>query len=370
MKVIDKPIPVLRPYGDSLELSYLKEVIDSGWWGKGKKVEEFEQKFAEMVGHKYAIGVTSNTHGQDLVVKALGLTGVDIINPTISFATTAVVPLWNNCTSNIVDVEKDTMSIDPLDVEKYKNVNSEMLIAVNHNGVPAKIDEIRKVFNGFILEDCAHSCYTEGAGLKGDVAVWSFQAVKTMSTGDGGMITTNDKQLADKCREMTWFGIPSTWSRTQGKNIGYSWDYEIESLGYKCYMSDLIAALGLAQMKRLPELLEKRRWIQKTYNEKLDKRIERPVWSETCQYYVVKVDSKIRNKLIIFLAEKNIHTSVHFKPLHLHPLLKQDRDYPISDVEWKKMITLPCYYSMSDEELEYVIYWVNKFMEQNEIIHT
>jgi perosamine synthetase len=257
-----------------------------------------------------------------------------------------------------------------LDVEKYKNDDSEMLIAVNHNGVLAKIDEIRKVFNGFILEDCAHSCYTEGAGLKGDVAVWSFQAVKIMSTGDGGMITTNDKQLADRCREMTWFGIPSTWSRTQGKNIGYSWDYEIESLGYKCYMTDLIAALGLAQMKRLPELLEKRRWIQKTYNEKLDKRIERPVWSETCQYYVVKVDSKIRNKLIIFLAEKNIHTSVHFKPLHLHPLLKQDRDYPISDVEWKKMITLPCYYSMTDEELEYVIYWVNKFMEQNEIIHT
>ena len=212
MKIIDKQIPVLRPYGDNLEVSYLKEVIDSGWWGKGQKVEEFEEKFAKMVGHKYAIGVTSNTHGQDLVVKALGLTGVDIINPTISFATTAVVPLWNNCTSNIVDVEKDTMSIDPLDVEKYKNVNSEMLIAVNHNGVPAKIDEIRKVFNGFILEDCAHSCYTEGAGLKGDVAVWSFQAVKTMSTGDGGMITTNDKQLADKCREMTWFGIPSTWS--------------------------------------------------------------------------------------------------------------------------------------------------------------
>jgi|TARA_B110001454_G_scaffold216731_1_gene240534 dTDP-4-amino-4,6-dideoxygalactose transaminase len=365
MKIRKTIIPVLQPYGDAQEVDAIKEVIESGWWGKGPKVTQFEQEFAELVGSKYAIAVTSNSHGQDLIMKAMGFKGVDVINPTMSFATTAVVPLWNDCTSNIVDVLPDTMCIDPSDVTKYKKSNSEVLIAVNFNGTPAPIDEIRKVFGGFIIEDCAHSCYTEGAGTKGDVAVWSFQAVKSMPTGDGGMITLNDKELYEKMSNMIWFGIEPTWKRFTDK--GYAWDYDITTLGYKYYMIDLIAALGLSQLKRLPDLIDKRQYIQKVYNERLHENIQRPEWSEVCQYYSCRVNSNYRNELIDYLAEKNIHTSVHFKPLHLHPLLKQNRKYPVADVEWKKMITLPCYYNMSDNDLEYVIYWVNKFVEKNDL---
>ena len=363
MNIRETPIFVLRPYGDEKEVDAIREVIESGWWGNGPKVQEFEEKFAEMVGVKHAIAVTSNSHGQDLIIKALGMKGVDIINPTISFVTTAVVPMWNECTSNIVDVLPDSMCIDPADVVKYKKSNSELLIAVNQAGIPAPIDEIRKIFGGFIIEDCAHSCYTEGAGTKGDVAVWSFQAVKTMPMGDGGMITLNDKDLYEKMVEMIWFGISPTWKRFTGS--GYAWDYEIETLGYKYYMIDIMAAIGLTQMKRLPDLINRRQYIQKIYNKNLHREIKRPMWSDVCQFYSCKVNPDLRNKLIKYLSDKKIHTSVHYKPLHLHSILKQNRDYPVADVEWKKSITLPCHYGMTDEEIEYVIYWVNSFFDNH-----
>ena len=362
MKIRKNPIFVLKPYGYEQEVQAFREVIESSWWGKGPKVTQFEQEFAELVGSKYAIAVTSNSHGQDLIMKAMGFKGVDVINPTISFATTAMVPLWNDCSSNIVDVLPDTMCISPSDVEKYKKSNSEVLISVHQAGLTAPIDEIRKVFGGFIIEDCAHSCYTPEHGTMGDVAVWSFQAVKSMPIGDGGMITLDDKELYEKMCEMIWFGIPPTWKRFTSSR--YAWDYEIETLGYKYYMIDIMAAIGLTQMKRLPDLIKKRQHIQKMYNENLHESIQRPLWSHTCQYYSCKVKSDIRNKLIDYLNTKNIHTSVHFKPLHLHPLLKQDRDYPVADVEWEKSISLPCHYGMADDDINYVIYWVNKFMDK------
>ena len=371
MKIRDTMLPVLRPVGGDEEVNAIRESIESGWWGKGPKVAQFEKEFAEMVGAKYAVAVNSATSGQDLVFKALGIKDCDIMNPTISFMTTAVVPLWNNCTSNIVDVDPVTMCLDPEDVRKHLKPNTKAIIAVNQAGVPAPIDEIRKFYDGFIMEDCAHSCYTPGAGTKGDVAVWSFQAVKTMPCGDGGMITTNDKDLYDKLVPMTWLGISSTFSRVKkddgltGKP-GYSWDYEVDMLGYKCYMIDLQAAICLEQMKKLPKNLELRRHIQKRYNEELRGLIQPPPHSETVQYYCAKVDPEHRDSLIDYLATKKIHTSVHFKPLHLYNVVKDmnQRDYPVANVEWKKLISLPCHPAMNDEDIDYVIYWVKEYFAE------
>lgn len=372
MKIRDTMLPVLRPVGGEEELNSIKECIESGWWGKGPKVAEFEKKFAELVGAKYAVAVNSATSGQDLVFKALGIKDCDIINPTISFMTTAVVPLWNNCTSNIVDVLDDTLCLDPEDVRKHLRPNTNAIIAVNHAGTPAPIDEIRKFYDGFILEDCAHSCYTPGAGTKGDVAVWSFQAVKTMPCGDGGMITTNDKELYEKLVPMTWLGISSTYSRVRkddgltGKP-GYSWDYEVDVLGYKCYMIDLSAAICLEQMKKLPKNLEWRRHIQKCYNEGLDGLIRTPAHSETVQYYCARVPASERDDMIDYLADKKIHTSVHFKPLHKYSIVKQGRDYAVADREWRKLLSLPCHPGMTQEDIDYVIYWVKEYYGERRI---
>lgn len=372
MKIRDTMLPVLRPVGGEEELNSLRESIESGWWGKGPKVAEFEKKFAEMVGAKYAVAVNSATSGQDLVLKALGIQNCDIINPTISFMTTAVVPLWNQCSSNIVDVRESDLNICPEDVRKSLKSNTKAIIAVNHAGVPAPIDEIREFYDGLILEDCAHSCYTPGAGMKGDVAVWSFQAVKTMPCGDGGMITTNDRELYEKLVPMTWLGITSTYSRVRkddgltGKP-GYSWDYEVDILGYKCYMIDLQAAICLEQMKKLSKHLEWRRHIQSCYNQGLQGLIRVPEWSETVQYYCARVPASERDKLIDYLADKKIHTSVHFKPLHKYNIVKQNRDYPVSDKEWKKLISLPCHPGMTQDDIDYVIYWVKQYYQDNGI---
>ena len=366
-------LPVLRPVGDVEIYNEVIKTMDSGWWGKGPRTEQFENEFAEMVGAKYAVAVTSATAGQDLILKALNLQNTDIINPTISFLTTAVVPLWNNCSSNIVDVDPINLNIDPMDVKKSLRKNTSAVIAVNHAGVPAPIDEIREFFDGFILEDCAHSCFTPGAGQKGDAAVWSFQAVKTLATGDGGMITTNDKDLYEKLVPMTWLGIPSTFSRiSKEQNVSntqvqpYTWEYDVDILGYKCYMIDLIASIGIAQMKKLPANLAWRRHIQTRYNLELHSKVIRPPWSETVQYYCARVSPNLRNPLISYLGSKKITASVHFKPLHKFAITKKDREFPVADVEWLKLISLPCHNAMTEEDIDYVIYWVNQFFAEHD----
>lgn len=373
MKIRDITLPALKPIGGKEELEALKGVIESGWWGKGPKVEQFENDFAKMVGHKYAVALTSNTHGLDLVLKAKGIKDCNFMSPTMSFMTTGIVPVWNNCTSTLCDVDRRTLNIDPDDVKKYLRNDTKAVLAVNMAGIPADIDGIREHFDGLIIEDCAHSCYTPGAGTKGDVAIWSFQAVKTLPCGDGGMITTNDEAFYEQLKAMTWLGIrESTYDRTRGGRTGpdgkprpgYSWDYEVDTVGYKAYMIDIMAAICLEQMKKLDKHLEIRRHIQKRYNDELAEFITPPDWSETVQYYCARVPKEDRDDLIDYLATKKIHTSVHFKPLHLHPVLKQDRDFPIADDEWLHLISLPVHPGMTDEDTDYVIYWVKEYFKQ------
>ena len=373
MKIRDSVLPVLRPVGGDEEIESIAESIRSGWWGKGPKVSEFEKEFAKMVGAKYALAVNSNTSGQDLILKALGIKDCDVISPTISFMTTAVVPLWNNCTSNIVDVRRDDLNICPEDVKKNLKPNTKAVIAVNYAGVLAPIEEIREFYDGFIIEDCAHACYTPGAGSRGDAAVWSFQAVKTMPCGDGGMITTNDKDLYEKLLPLIWLGITSTYSRSKSRNgtPGYAWDYDVDVLGYKAYMIDLTAAICLEQMKKLEGHLERRRHVQAIYNACLQEYIQPPVWSETVQNYSARVPAEHRDLLIDYLADKKINTSVHYKPLHKHGVVSgmNQRDYPVANEEWLKLITLPCHPAMTDEDIDYVIYWIKEYFD-HEMKHT
>jgi len=328
MDIRKETLPVLAPKATEDDIKAVTDTLRSGWWINGPKVKDFESKFAKMVGKKHAIAVTSNTHGLDLVLKAYEINGKEseIMSPTMSFATTVAVPMWNDCTNVLCDVDPVNMNISVEDVKKKLTNKTKAIICVNLAGILAPIEEIRKIYSGLIIEDCAHACYTPGAGANGDVAVWSFQAVKTMPTGDGGMITTDDDKIAEKIRKLTWFGIQSTYDRVkhtetedEHKTI-YKWQYDIDILGYKYYMIDLTAALGLSQLSRLNETMHRRQYIQQRYNDafaNISKQIQTPPFSYSVQHYVIKVDPEKRNKLIDFLKEKNIHTSVHYRPLHL-----------------------------------------------------
>jgi perosamine synthetase len=370
MEIRKDMLPVLRPVGGAEESQALTRVIESGWWGKGPLVDQFERDFAAMVGAKYAVAVTSATAGQDLILKAKGIRDADVISPTISFMTTAAVPLWNACTSTLADVTPDTLCIDPEDVRRALRPETKAVIVVNYAGVPAPVHAIREFYDGLIIEDCAHSCYTPGAGRNGDAAVWSFQATKTMPVGDGGMITTDDESLYEALQPLIWLGITSTYSRTTGGDNptgrpGYSWDYDINVLGYKAYMTDLTAAIGLEQMKKLPANLVHRRAIQAQYNALLSDVVEPPAWSETVQFYSARVPAPHRDGLIDYLADKKIHTSVHYKPLHQHSVVAQARDFPVADAEWQRLISLPCHNGMSESDIAYVVYWVREFFNAN-----
>ena len=367
MEINEKILPVLRPYGDEVDANAIKEVIDSGWWGKGPKVALLETKFAKLVGSKYAVAVTSNTAGLDLYLKAKNIKDGNIISPTVSFVTTAVVPLWNNCETRLCDIEKETRNICVTDIQKNIDENTKAIIAINYAGIPADIKSIRKFYNGPIIEDCALSCYYPGAGKQGDVAIWSFQAVKTISSGDGGIITTDSKELYDNLKLLSNFGIPlDTYQRANGTGKpGYAWDFTVSQIGYKAYMNDLTAALLLSQLNKLEGFLKIRMNVQKRYNNELPDEIYRPNWSDTCQFYSAGVDSKFRNDLMQFLSTKKIHTTVHFKPLHLHPIFKQERAYPVADLEWKKFISFPCHSAMTEKDIDYVIYWVKNFFKKN-----
>lgn len=365
MKLRKKPIKLASPEYDNADSKAIQSVLQSGWWGQGPKVEELEEKFADLVGVNYACAVSSASHGQDLVVKATSKKSSKVLSPVISFITTAAVGRWNGLEIELIDVDEESLCLNPQSLKKNRYSSNDILIVLNHSGIRADYENIRKRFKGFIIEDAAHSCYFPGAGLGGDCAVWSFQAIKTLPCGDGGMITSNNKDLIERCKSMRWFGIESTWSRTSKKN-SYSWDYTVSSLGYKCYMNDITAALCLSQLTRLDERLEKRRWIQKYYNNNLTPTVRRPLHSHTVQNYCMRVPPGVRDDLVLYLKSKSIHTSVHYKPLNMHPVFKSEMgNFPTANSEWKKLISLPVHSNMSAKDCEYVVYYINKFLKEN-----
>lgn len=355
-----KTIPLLKPTYDEQTKKELLEVLDSGWVGYGAKTQEFEKKFAEYVGAKYAIATNSGTSALDLCLKVYGIKGGELITPAFTFVSDAIVGEWNGMDVTFCDVDKDSFCIDP----ESLNISQETkaIIAVDCHGRLADIDSIRKKFDGLIIEDAAHAMYTPGVG-KGDIVVYSFQAVKTLPIFDGGMITTNDETIYKKLRTLTWLGIEkSTYDRAVGTK--YTWDYDItQSEGIKAYMTDIQAVIGLGQLRRLEETNTRRREIQAKYNKAFEgyEWFEAPQYSHTVQYYTPKW--KDRDWLSAFLSEKGIHTSVHFKPISEFTYWKKAKKnlLPNTDAIWLDLLSLPVHNALTDEEQDYIIKSVKEY---------
>lgn len=357
-------IPVLKPDMDEQTKRDLMSVIDSGWWGQASKTFEFEKKFADKVGAKYAIGVNSGTAALDLCLKVYGIKSGELITTPMTFVADAIVAGWNGMDVTFADIDPDSLCLDPESVHITKDTKA--IITVDSHGRLADIDGLRKKFDGLIIEDAAHAMYTPGAGKKGDITIWSFQAVKSLPTGDGGMITTNDEKIYTKLRDLTWLGIrKNTYERAQGKR--YTWDYDLPAVeGLKAYMNDLTSVIGLGQLRRIDELCAKRRAVQARYNDAFRgmKQIELPMYSHTVQYYTMKCEN--RDELSDFLADKGIATSVHFKPLSEMTAYKQfvKRPLPVTNKVWKQLLSLPVFYTITWEQVEHVIDSVKEFYEK------
>jgi dTDP-4-amino-4,6-dideoxygalactose transaminase len=364
MSDLSKMIPVLKPTIDEQTKKELMEVLDSGWWGQGPKTFEFEEKFADRVGSKYAIGCNSGTAALDLCLKAYGIKGGELITTPMTFVSDAIVGEWNDMDVTFADIEEDSLNLDPNAI--HITPKTKAIIAVDSHGRLADIEAIKKKFDGLVIEDAAHAMHTPGAGKKADITIWSFQAVKTLPTGDGGMITTNDEKIYQKLRTLTWLGVEkSTFERAESKR--YTWNYDIvQAEGLKAYMIDLIATIGLGQLRRIDELTAKRRAVQSAYNEAFREisQIKIPMYSHTVQYYTMQCQK--RDDLSDYLASVGIATSVHFKPLSEMTYWKKavKRPLPVTNRVWKKLLSLPVHHGLTWEQVEFIISSVKQFYKR------
>ncbi len=362
-----KRVNLLQPTFDDQTLEELMAVMKSGWVGFGAKTLEFEEKFAEYVGAKYAIATNSATSALDLCLKVYDINGGELITPAFTFVSDAIVGEWNNMDVTFCDINPRTFCVDPESLVLSKNTKA--IIAVDCHGRLADIDGIRAKcdeagIKPLIIEDAAHAMYTPGVG-KGDIVVYSFQAVKSLPIFDGGMITTNDEEIYKKLRPMTWLGVEKlTYERVnEGK---YTWQYDIkQGNGIKAYMTDVQAVLGIGQMRRLEQTNARRREIQDKYNKAFEgySWFKAPEYTHTVQYYTPEWED--RDGLSVFLSEHGIHTSVHFMPVSEFTYWKKAKKHPLpqQDEVWVKLLSLPVHNALTDEEQNYVIAKVKEYYE-------
>jgi perosamine synthetase len=366
-------IPVFKTYIRKEEvIPELEKIFETGWIGLGSKTAEFEKLFAEYVSCKFAVGVNSCTAALHLSLASLDIKPADeVIVPSLTFVSTALVALYLGATPVFADVDYDTLCIDVEDIKRKITKRTKVIIPVHYGGHPCMMDEIWEIaekYNLYVIEDAAHACGAEykdkriGCLQKTILTCFSFHAVKNLPTGDGGMITTNDQNLYSRLIKLRWLGIDkSTWQRAGEK---YTWRYSINELGYKYHMNDITAVIGIVQLKHLEEDNKKRRNIAYRYKEALKEiewiktPVEKDYAKSAWHNYVIKVPEKIRDKLIIYLASKGISTSVHYEPLHFHKVFKSrgiTANLPVTERVWKQLVTLPLYSTMTDEEFEYII---------------
>ncbi len=375
-------IPVFKPDLGKEELDEIKKVFDSNWIGLGPKVKEFEDQFAKYVGTKFAIAMNSATAALHLSVLGKDIKSGEVIVPAITFVSTAHAPMYTGARPIMCDVEKDSLCMDIEDLQKKITKNTKAIIPVHLGGHPAEMDAINDIAKDkgiVVIEDAANAT---GALYKGrqigslaDAACFSFHAVKNMSTGEGGMVTTDNEEFAKRLLRLRWVGInKDTWNRAY-VSAKYSWYYEVTELGYKYHMNDIPAAIGVVQLRKLDRMNATRRKIVDQYNKEFSELdwVSIPTEAKGTRHafwlYILRVhDPKDRDELIKHLAELGIATSVHFMPVYLHPFY---RDFysqnnikvhaPVSDEEWKKMLTLPLYPSMTEDEVRQVIEGVKSF---------
>ena len=282
----------------------------------------------------------------------------------MTFVADAIVGEWNDMQVTFADIRPDTLCLDAEVIKPTSQTKA--IIAVDSHGRLAPIRAIRNQFDGLVIEDAAHAMYTPGAGQDADVTVWSFQAVKTMPAGDGGMITTNDELLYGRLRALTWLGIEKTTYGRTGKR--YTWDYDItQGQGTKSYMNDLTAVICLGQLRRLEETNARRREIQAAYNTALStiKQIHTPAYSHTVQYYTMECQD--RDPLSESLADRGIATSVHFKPLSAMTYWKKaaTRPLPVTENVWPRLLSLPVHNALSNEHLSHICSSIAYYYEQH-----
>jgi perosamine synthetase len=362
------------PYGkqsiDDEDIRAVVEVLKSDWLTTGPKVDEFEQAFARYVGSRTAVAVNSGTAALHAAMFALDIEpGDEVIVPAITFAATANCVVYQGGTPVFADVDPDTLLIDPDSVKAKVTPKTRAVVGVDYAGQPANYDRLREITERHGLALIADACHAVGAtdrnrpvGTLADLSTFSFHPVKHMTTGEGGMVTTSDPQLAQKIKVFRNHGITS--DHRQRSDEG-SWFYEMVSLGYNYRLSDLQCALGLAQLKKIPRFLSARQKIARQYDEAFAS-IEpimplavRSGVAHAYHLYVIKVPTD-RTGFFKALRALGIGANVHYIPVHLHPYYRKHLNTrvgqcPVAEEIYHRIISLPIFPEMLAGDIHRVI---------------
>ena len=369
-------IPFHVPDVGEEEIASVVETLRSGWLTTGPKVKKFEDDFGRFVGSSYAIAVNSGTAALHLALDAIGIEeGDEVIVPTMTFTATAEVVLYFKAKPVLLDCQPDTLNIDPGQIDSAITPKTKAIMPVDIGGQPCDYDAILEIARrrGLkVIEDAAHALPASYKGDKvgaiSDITCFSFYATKTITTGEGGMATTENPEWADRMRMMSLHGISKdAWKRYTAEG---SWYYEVHSPGYKYNLTDVAAALGLVQLAKCARFYEDRNRIAARYDAAFAElaEVERPAVLPGREHarhlYVIQINPERlrigRNEFIEALKQKNIGTSVHFIPLHLHPFYRdtfgyKPCDFPNASAVFERIISLPIFPGMSDEQIERVI---------------
>ena len=360
-------IPVFKPSYGPEELAAVDRVLQSGWTGLGPEVAKFEIEFAEYIGTKHAVATNSCTAALHMAVLCLPEDDErdGVITTPITFVSTNHAILHGGKKPYFCDVEPDTLNIDPDKIPVEFLEKSCAIMCVHFGGHSCdmhKLQALADTYNLKIIEDAAHACggrhYWHKLGSVGDIGCFSFHAVKNLSCGSGGMITTNDKDVADKVRSLRWLGVDSsTWDRAKD---AYSWEYDITGLGLAYYMNDISAAIGRVQLKKLDYANALRASLADRYNAAFSNtgEIEVPTKKNYAQSswhnYVIKVGG--RDELHKSLQVAGIGSSVHYKPNTLYSTyLGYEASCPVAMEMWPQLLTLPLYPDLEEQAQAYII---------------
>jgi perosamine synthetase len=366
-------IPVFRPFVGQEEIDAVAEVLRDGWWGMGSKTAEFEARFAEMVGARVCLGTNSGTAALHLSLIVAGVEGREVIAPALTFVAATHAIVHAGATPVFADIDPETLTIDPVDVEAQITDRTAAIVAMDYAGHPAALYELREIARRHdlvFIEDAAHAIGSTYRGRKvgsiADLTCFSFQAVKNIAMGEGGGITLTDPDLAQRLKRLRYLGLDTDPSeRSAGR---YRWESDVSEIGFKEHLSDIPAAIGLAQLNRLSDTSRMRRAVVERYQaafadlEWLERPIERSHVESSWFMYVVRVPD--RDRFIDHLGDRGVAASVHFKPNHLYSLYRPyARALPVTESVWTRIVTLPLFPGLTDGEVDQVVEAVRSFSE-------
>ena len=373
-------INVYQPTLDKEELDALKDVFESNWLGKGKRVAEFEEKYAEHLGTSKDLVLTTNCCSEGLFSSMHLLDiqpGDEVIVPTISFIGAGNAVCAHGAKLVLCDVDPHTLNARAEDIEKVITPKTKAILLLHYGGIPCEMDEIMalaKKHNLKVIEDAAAGVCSrykgKAIGTIGDMGMWSFDAMKILVSADGAMLYFNTPELRKKADRWLYFGL-ETKSGYENSVAQKWWEFDISSFGHRAIMNDVTAAMALEQLKKLPMYMEKRKHVSDFYYENLKQFswLELPPvlpdYVETSYYfYHVQITNGKRDQFAKFLRENGVYTTYRYYPLHRVPGYGVTGEFPNADYAADHTLNLPIHQSISDQDLEYILEKVKEFDEK------